>query len=145
MAQLRYSYEALFAPILLEQAWSEMFHVYHGHVEEGVRRILHVGMEGTTRDGLKEMALMHGKDKRPAWPNSNTFDATADSGFRQARFPPRFDKRVETGMIKASIGDGWSSFTAGGEEGATGGGQPEYQSTKRTQSIVPGGETFVAI
>ena len=43
LAHIRCPYESLFAHRLLERARNGMFHVYHGHVAEGVRRILRVG------------------------------------------------------------------------------------------------------
>lgn len=83
---------------------------------EGVRRILQVGKKGMAREALKEMALMPWIDKSPEWPYRNTFNMTEDSGFRQSRFRPRFDKRAKTGMTKDALKDGSASFTTGGEE-----------------------------
>lgn len=81
-----------------------------------MRRILQLGKEGMARETLKEMALMSGKDKRPAWSRPNTFNVTADSGFWQSRSRPIFDKRVDTGMITAALKDGLRAFAAGGGE-----------------------------
>ena len=86
LAHLHYSYEALFTPDLIEQAWGDMFHVSQWHVGEGVRRILLVGKKGVTRLAFKEMALIPGKGKRPEWPYHNTFNVTDDSGFWHASF-----------------------------------------------------------
>lgn len=62
--------------------------------------------KGATRGDLEEMALIPGKDKRPAWSYPNTFNTTADSGFWQAMSRTIFYKRAETGMAKAALKGG---------------------------------------
>ena len=121
-------------------SWCEMSHAYQGRVEGGVRRIPHVGKKGITREGLEELAWIPGPFAEPARGYADTFKAEAETGFWKARARPRFDKRVETGMIKAVLEDGLAALTSGGETTAPGvaedpvvranGRKPEYPTGK---------------
>ena len=107
LVQLHYSYGALFTPDLLEQEWGEMFHFYQRHVGGGVHGIIQVGKKGMTREELMAMALTPGKDTRPEWSYRNTFNMTADSGFRQARFRPRSKSGWEQARSRLRCRMGW--------------------------------------
>ena len=116
LVRLRYSYESLLRPGLLGKAWGEMFYVHQGHLEEGLRRVLHVGEKEIGREFLKELAWTPGPPGEPARSYPDTFNMMAKTGFQQARFLRRFDKTVEAGMIKDPLADGLSSLADGGGE-----------------------------
>ena len=81
LAQLQYSYEPLFTPSVLGQARNEIPPSHHGHVEEGVRRILQVGKKGIAREGLPELAVMPGPSGATAWSYPGTFNMDVEAVF----------------------------------------------------------------
>ena len=72
-------------PLRIEQAQCEMFHVYHGHVEEGVRRILKgiaIWDKGDGRDAMAE------KEARVVAPQHLQRDG--GNWVSAGKFPPPF-------------------------------------------------------
>ena len=93
-----------------------MCHVSQRHVEEGVRSIPEMGKKETAREGLQDLPVIPGMDKKPDWSYPNTPNMTSGAGFWQERLRPLFDKKAETWMIKEALKDWLLSLTSGGEE-----------------------------
>lgn len=84
--------------------------------DEGIRRLLRVTRKGIRRESLAEYALLPRDAGSPAWISPNSFDVQSDTGFRRAKFIPRFDAKFENGIISNSLKGGLSfSSSAEGE------------------------------
>ena len=66
------------------------------------------------------IAATPGPSGEPVWSYPDAFNMPAETCLWKARFRPRFDRRVETGMTQAASEDGLDALTAGGSSAATG-------------------------
>ena len=84
-------------------------------VREGVRRMLRVDRKRIRRESLAGCPPLPREDGDPDWTLRNSFDAMDDTGFWQAKFTPRFDGKLENGLISSDLKNGlpFSQSTAG--------------------------------
>ena len=84
-------------------------------VDEGIRRMLRVTRKGIRRESLAEYALLPREDGPPALAFPNSFDMQSDIGFLRSRFIPRFDAKLQNGLINNDLKSGlsFSSSTDG--------------------------------
>ena len=121
LIELNRRHDVLYTPEVAHHAFESMVRNFLDLIEEGVRRMLRVTRKGIRRESLAEYALLPREDGSPAWVFPNSFDMVSPSGFWQAKFIPRFDAKLENGLISNALKSGlaFSSSTDGGSAAAS--------------------------
>ena len=115
LVELNRRREVVYTPEVAHLAFESMVRNFLDLVEEGVRRMIRVTRKGIRRESLAEYDLLPLEDGSPAWVFPISFDMVSPSGFWQAKFIPRFDAKLENGLISNELKSGlaFSSSTDG--------------------------------
>ena len=106
LVELHRRHEVLYTPEVSHLAFEAMVRNFIDLVEEGVRRMLRVTRKGFRRESLSEYDLLPRGDGSPAWISPNGFDVVSTSGFWQAEIIPRFDAKLEDGLVSNALKGG---------------------------------------
>ena len=90
------------APFIVE-CWNRMWFEYTECVREGVRTLVRMLPEGTSREALATLALSpHRKTGARVWRWPNVFSFKSKSGMWKGRILPEMEERLETARINGS-------------------------------------------
>ena len=131
----------LFTVAFLVECWNRTWFEYTECIREGVRTLIRMSPEGTSRDAFIRLALSpHRKTGTRVWRWPNVFSFTSSSGAWKGRILPEIEEQLEAARINGSALLRHTPTT--GDHPGAGGEQPKGLSKKEKAALRKNGRTL---